>query len=783
MAKRPNVTRLSSGFRSSNKLNDNIDQINEAFDNTLSRDGSGPNEMLASLDMNNNRIINLPEPVDPQDPARLQDLVNVSIDLINPEIIEDAVTAGSIAGALAGAEAAEDKLPKIQYPNILEIDPSANDGSTNATSALTDITYGFIVLPAGSYRIGTNVTISRPLHFAPGATMTIDSGVTVTFSGSGRITSDSRRQIFYGAGNVEGLPAVDTTWFVGDKIFDVPNGTMLTEGPISLSVITKAEADTELQKAFNSYRANAQVFLHEGGLALAGTNYMSIPKRASIQGNKETSFFIFTGDNPKGFKLEGACQQSTMSGFWMRRRSYDEPATSGDAIQCIASQCLFEKYQVIGFFNGYVSYNCAGGTHRDFEYRHCMNTAISWTNTNDPILSAGIIFAVDEFLTFSGPTSDWNPQPDDVLTGANGVRFRVIRIGTSGKVIATKYYADLNKPQLATSFTCSSGGAAVLTGYAPCHNTAGILINQTGDAYSNLMEAVMIDGVDVIGGLVGLRVSGFDNSSRKSPTANKIVNSFFDSSLDAALRIEYCEDLSFANCNFSSKFVGAYTGFAKNTRFVNCSFRWCASTGLVIEADTGNIGFTNCIFVDNRTGNQGTVSGTAGAFGGTVQIDANFAGHATFVNSRFGISANNGIRPEFGITTGTSITGMLTLIGNSFQGVITRPIDTPANIASWYIIGNRGLKSKAKGYETIASGQSATSTIAHGLHLSPTFYDLDVRNVGPNGFGGGAYLGWGPLEVTSTSFAVRLYNSAGSAVNASTAVGFTWEIDMSEKGV
>lgn len=74
MAKQPNIGNLASGFRSSNKLNDNFDEIRNAFSNTLSRDGSGPNQMLASLDMNSERILNLPEPVNDLEPVRLQDL-------------------------------------------------------------------------------------------------------------------------------------------------------------------------------------------------------------------------------------------------------------------------------------------------------------------------------------------------------------------------------------------------------------------------------------------------------------------------------------------------------------------------------------------------------------------------------------------------------------------------------------------------------------------------------------------------------------------------------------
>ena len=86
IAKQPNIGNLASGFRSSNKLNDNFDRIKDAFDNTLSRDGSGPNAMLAPLDMNNKRIINLPAASGVGDPVRLGD-VTIDVEAIASAVL------------------------------------------------------------------------------------------------------------------------------------------------------------------------------------------------------------------------------------------------------------------------------------------------------------------------------------------------------------------------------------------------------------------------------------------------------------------------------------------------------------------------------------------------------------------------------------------------------------------------------------------------------------------------------------------------------------------------
>lgn len=55
-------------------INANMALLESAVENTLSRDGTSPNYMEATLDMNSYRILNLPVPLYATDPVRLQDL-------------------------------------------------------------------------------------------------------------------------------------------------------------------------------------------------------------------------------------------------------------------------------------------------------------------------------------------------------------------------------------------------------------------------------------------------------------------------------------------------------------------------------------------------------------------------------------------------------------------------------------------------------------------------------------------------------------------------------------
>src|SRR5260370_41167286 len=73
-----NVTNLIDTTTAQGTINKNSAAIVAAVENTLSRDGTAPNQMAASLDMNSNRILNLPAPLASGEPARVIDLNNAA---------------------------------------------------------------------------------------------------------------------------------------------------------------------------------------------------------------------------------------------------------------------------------------------------------------------------------------------------------------------------------------------------------------------------------------------------------------------------------------------------------------------------------------------------------------------------------------------------------------------------------------------------------------------------------------------------------------------------------
>lgn len=72
-----NLSNLQNESSAVNIINNNNDVLEAAVENTISRDGTAPNTMGAELDMNGNRILNLPVPVSQTEPVRLVDLDSV----------------------------------------------------------------------------------------------------------------------------------------------------------------------------------------------------------------------------------------------------------------------------------------------------------------------------------------------------------------------------------------------------------------------------------------------------------------------------------------------------------------------------------------------------------------------------------------------------------------------------------------------------------------------------------------------------------------------------------
>ena len=134
-------------------INDNNTEIEAALENTISRDGTAPNTMSANLDMNSNRVVNLPAPAAGTDALRLLDLQNAVLD---PTVVIDVIDEDNMASDSALHVPTQQSVKAYVDDRLSSVTPEAygavGDGSTDDTTALDSF---FTALAAGAYGRGT----------------------------------------------------------------------------------------------------------------------------------------------------------------------------------------------------------------------------------------------------------------------------------------------------------------------------------------------------------------------------------------------------------------------------------------------------------------------------------------------------------------------------------------------------------------------------------------------------------------------------------------------------
>lgn len=211
---------ITSGFASVTKYNANNDAIETAIENTLSRDGTSPNQMGANLDMNSFKLINLGAPSSANDAARLADvqdavagtatatLTSISdsgnyysstnVEGALQEIGADLAAVPNVYYAQSAAESGAGVTPtNYQYTPDPYIDPrryglatgaSASTNSTalsNALSVASQAGGSIIKLPVGAYSYDTTLTIPSKVQLIGNAIgFGSYSSTTLNYTGS-----------------------------------------------------------------------------------------------------------------------------------------------------------------------------------------------------------------------------------------------------------------------------------------------------------------------------------------------------------------------------------------------------------------------------------------------------------------------------------------------------------------------------------------------------------------------------------------------------------------------
>jgi hypothetical protein len=178
-------------------LNANLDAIEAALENTLSRDGTSPNQMSAPLDMNSNRVTNLAAPVSGSDAARLTD-----------------VMAGSGSFTAAGTGAVErtfqDKLR--DHLHVLDFIPAAEHAAILSRTSTFDCSADVAecITAASAQKKSVKFGGGR-YRFLSDLAIPVGNGSAIDISGEGKELTQIE---FFGAGSTRGIVLDGVTGYV-----------------------------------------------------------------------------------------------------------------------------------------------------------------------------------------------------------------------------------------------------------------------------------------------------------------------------------------------------------------------------------------------------------------------------------------------------------------------------------------------------------------------------------------------------------------------------------------
>lgn len=240
-------------------INNNNTAIETALENTLSRDGTSPNTMESSLDMNSNRILNLPDAGSNQEPVTLAQfnegvtIANLGTLILPGSSTDNALVRfnGTGGATLLNSNAILDSSGNLSLAGTLS---TTTNNITSTTGSHTSTTGNFTSSSSG------NFTTSSGNH-------TTTSGNLVTGTGRalvGRTTSSAE------TGKVQVVSDNSTDWSLA--LFGVGAGDI---GPNIAFNKTRHATDSD---AFTILQNGDQV----GGLSFRASDGVNYEEVASI---------------------------------------------------------------------------------------------------------------------------------------------------------------------------------------------------------------------------------------------------------------------------------------------------------------------------------------------------------------------------------------------------------------------------------------------------------------------------------------------------------------------
>lgn len=255
-------------------INANNQTIENAFNNTLSLDGTQPNAMQSEFDMNSHQILNLPAPATANSPLRLQDLTNFN-------------GGGTVSNIPAGGTTGQvlSKNSNTNYDtgwtnSVTSVGlalPADLTVTNSPVTTLGTLTGAWAVTPTGTGAMVRAVAPTITGH------PTLEGVTSTGATGTGNIvfaTSPSLTTPNIGAATATTVNKVTVTAPATSATLTLTDGTVVTGPAATGTLVTKTSTDTLTNKTYDTAGAGNS-FSINGVAATANTGTGSVVRATS----------------------------------------------------------------------------------------------------------------------------------------------------------------------------------------------------------------------------------------------------------------------------------------------------------------------------------------------------------------------------------------------------------------------------------------------------------------------------------------------------------------------
>lgn len=784
------LTSLVNETSAVSTINNNFAAVETAMEKTLSRDGTTPNQMEATLDMNSNPIINLRTPVSDSEAVRkdyvddlIEDIVEDSTETLDDllDVIITSPTVGQVlsfngtnwindgASASADLNALSDVVitsalagQYLQYngTNWINVTEYVRDitkapynaDNTGATSAVTAIQAaiddgGLIYAPAGAYRIDSTININNPC--------------TIVGEGDDKTGNAATGTRF----NVHG-DAVNAFHVKANNVF-MEKFTVQGQGG------TRNSANTN------------------GRGVIVGTSDTAAATITTIAGNTTVTAAssIFTAaDVGKYVRIVGAGSQGSSNNHYSYIVSQSGTTAVLNDAPTVSVVGTSMKYGINAFnFVGrdITVYNHGVGiefrSHNRYKLNHCMILGYDaiWSN-NDIAIDSG-----DSTIVHCHTTANSVAGVGIVHNSGGGLRISDTKLLTSFNAIKSTWVDGIS-------------GGFILTGNS-IENVTGDCISINGDGGDAQIIGLTMTGNWINGGTGQIKIADNIIVTDLNVVGNNIINGSATNMITIGALVNGF-NVSANNMNGNSGTVtgilvnsGASNGILANNRMYNCTTRVTNNGTAVYKFDTLNNGVFDVTRLNVAAGStSATAIGKTGDDNCGIYFPANDkVGIVTGGAERFRMTNTGMIIDPNGVTSDPAVTFHVRTgtdhnyrVSNTGEGVSVQVLNDAVNAYTdldftgrtvyFKHLGQTKLATTTAGLNVLNKNSTITISIAspgvvtwasHGLSAGDMFY-FTTTGALPTGISANTSYFVIATGLTTNTFQFSA-TSGGSAVNTS----------------